>query len=50
MVLGALISTPNFDGLGAVYLPMALAAVGIVMSIVGTFFVRVKKVVPLIGH
>lgn len=43
MVLGALISTPNFDGLGAVYLPMALAAVGIVMSIVGTFFVRVKE-------
>ena len=43
MVLGALITTPNFDGLGAVYLPMALAAVGIVMSIVGTFFVRVKE-------
>ena len=43
MVLGALITTPNFDGLGAVYLPIALAAVGIVMSIVGTFFVRVKE-------
>ncbi|GIS21570.1 MAG: putative K(+)-stimulated pyrophosphate-energized sodium pump [Bacteroidota bacterium] len=43
MVLGALISTPNFNGLGAVYLPMALAAVGIIMSIVGTFFVRVKE-------
>ena len=43
MVLGALIITPDFDGLGAVYLPMALAAVGIVMSIVGTFFVRVKE-------
>ena len=43
MVLGALIITPDFDGLGAVYLPMALAAVGIVMSIIGTFFVRVKE-------
>ncbi len=43
MVLGALIVTPNFDGLGAVYLPLALAAVGIVMSIIGTFFVRVKE-------
>ena len=43
MVLGALIITPDFDGLGAVYLPMALAAIGIVMSIIGTFFVRVKE-------
>ncbi len=42
MVLGAFILTPNFDGLGAVYLPLVLAAVGIVMSILGTFFVRVK--------
>jgi len=43
MVLGAVIITPGFDGLGAVYLPLALAAVGIVMSIIGTFFVRVKE-------
>jgi len=43
MVLGALIITPNLDGLGAVYLPLALAAVGIIMSIIGTFFVRVKE-------
>jgi len=43
MVLGALIITPGFDGLGAVYLPLALAAAGIVMSIIGTFFVRVKE-------
>ena len=43
MVLGALIVTPKFGGLGAVYLPLALAAVGIVMSIIGTFFVRVKE-------
>jgi K(+)-stimulated pyrophosphate-energized sodium pump len=43
MVLGAFIITPNFEGLGAVYLPLALAAVGIVMSIIGTFFVKVKE-------
>ncbi|MFS4482456.1 sodium-translocating pyrophosphatase [Hyunsoonleella sp. 2307UL5-6] len=47
MVLGAIYATlPEFqgafDGLGAVYLPLVLAAVGIVMSILGTFFVRVK--------
>uniref|UniRef100_UPI0035131BDB proton/sodium-translocating pyrophosphatase n=1 Tax=Winogradskyella sp. TaxID=1883156 RepID=UPI0035131BDB len=42
MVLGALIITPEFNGLGAVYLPLVLAAVGIIMSIIGTFFVRVK--------
>ncbi|REE80623.1 K(+)-stimulated pyrophosphate-energized sodium pump [Lutibacter oceani] len=42
MVLGALIITPNFGGLGAVYLPLVLAAVGIVMSIIGTLFVKVK--------
>ncbi|TWO32072.1 sodium-translocating pyrophosphatase [Seonamhaeicola sediminis] len=42
MVLGALITTGNFDGLGAVYLPLVLAAVGIIMSIIGTFFVKVK--------
>ncbi|WP_422859068.1 sodium-translocating pyrophosphatase [Flagellimonas sp. S174] len=47
MVLGAVFVTlpefqAAFDGLGAVYLPLALAAVGIVMSIIGTFFVRVK--------
>ena len=43
MVLGALIVTPDFDGIGAVYLPLALAAAGIVMSIIGTFFVKVKE-------
>jgi len=42
MVLGAFILTPDFSGLGAVYLPLVLAAVGIVMSILGTFFVKVK--------
>ncbi|TDQ30625.1 sodium-translocating pyrophosphatase [Zeaxanthinibacter enoshimensis] len=43
MVLGAYIFTPDFGGLGAVYLPLVLAALGIVMSIIGTFFVRVKE-------
>ncbi len=42
MVLGAFIITPGFEGLGAVYLPLVLAAIGIVMSIIGTFFVKVK--------
>ena len=42
MVLGALIITPDFGGLGAVYLPLVLAAIGILMSILGTFFVKVK--------
>ncbi|MCB0429165.1 MAG: sodium-translocating pyrophosphatase [Flavobacteriales bacterium] len=47
MVLGAaFVSAPEFanyfNGLGAVVLPMALAAVGILMSILGTFFVKVK--------
>jgi K(+)-stimulated pyrophosphate-energized sodium pump len=43
MVLGALIITPDFNGLGAVYLPLVLAATGIIMSILGTFLVRVKE-------
>ena len=47
MVLGAAFTQipafqGTFDGLGAVYLPLVLAAVGILMSIIGTFFVRVK--------
>ena len=47
MVLGAAYATlpefqSSFDGLGAVYLPLALAAVGIIMSIIGSFFVKVK--------
>lgn len=43
MVLGAFIITPDVaGGMGAVYLPLVLAAVGIIMSIVGTFFVKVK--------
>jgi K(+)-stimulated pyrophosphate-energized sodium pump len=42
MVLGAFILTPDLNGLGAVYLPLVLGAVGIIMSILGTFFVKVK--------
>ena len=43
MVLGAFIITPEYSGLGAVYLPLVLAAIGIIMSIIGTFFVKVKE-------
>ena len=47
MVLGAafigLEGFDKFDSLGAVLLPLVLAAMGIVTSIVGTFFVRVKE-------
>ncbi|MFV0565479.1 MAG: sodium-translocating pyrophosphatase [Flavobacteriaceae bacterium] len=47
MVLGAVFTTlpefqAAFNGLGAVYLPLVLAAIGIVMSVIGTFFVKVK--------
>jgi K(+)-stimulated pyrophosphate-energized sodium pump len=47
MVLGAAFMVPgftdNFSGLSAVLLPLALAAVGIVMSFLGTFFVKVRE-------
>ena len=50
MVLGAAFiglagfeSADAFGGLGAVMLPMALAAAGIIVSIIGTFMVRVKE-------
>ncbi len=48
MVLGAVfMASPNFvdafGGLSAVLLPLALAGTGILTSIVGTFFVRVKE-------
>ncbi|MCB9080949.1 MAG: sodium-translocating pyrophosphatase [Lewinellaceae bacterium] len=35
--------TNEFNGLNAILLPLVLAGVGIVTSIVGTFFVRVKE-------
>ncbi|HYF69716.1 MAG TPA: sodium-translocating pyrophosphatase [Ohtaekwangia sp.] len=47
MVLGAAFMVPGFsdafNGLSAVLLPLVLAGVGIVMSFIGTFFVRVKE-------
>jgi K(+)-stimulated pyrophosphate-energized sodium pump len=50
MVLGAAFlgitgyeSTNDFSGLNAVLLPLILAGVGILTSIIGTFFVRVKE-------
>lgn len=48
MVLGAAFLaagsfTDNFGGLSAVLLPLVLAAVGIITSIAGTFFVKVKE-------
>jgi K(+)-stimulated pyrophosphate-energized sodium pump len=49
MVLGAAFMSADFvqadgmNGLSAVLLPLALAAVGIIVSIIGTFFVKVKE-------
>jgi K(+)-stimulated pyrophosphate-energized sodium pump len=48
MVLGAaFFGVPefsgSFNGLGAILLPLAIAGVGIVMSVLGTLFVRVKE-------
>lgn len=49
MVLGAAFMSADFaqadgmNGLSAVILPLALSAVGIIVSIIGTFFVKVKE-------
>jgi len=46
MVLGGVFyAIPEFSGykLGAVMLPLALAATGIILSVIGTFFVKVKE-------
>lgn len=47
MVLGAAFISgdfiDNYNGLSAVLLPLVLAGTGIIMSIIGTFFVRVKE-------
>jgi len=43
MVLGAeTMSTDNFGGLSPILLPMLIAGMGIIFSIIGTFFVRVS--------
>jgi K(+)-stimulated pyrophosphate-energized sodium pump len=48
MILGAIFipalnGIDNFGGLSAVFLPLILAAIGIVVSIAGTFFVRTSE-------
>jgi len=48
MVLGAAFFglpefAENYNGLGAILLPLAVAGIGIIMSIFGTLFVRVKE-------
>src|SRR6185295_7857055 len=47
MVLGAAFIGPglvdNFNGLSPVLVPLVLSGVGIIMSIIGTFFVKVKE-------
>ena len=47
MVLGAVFIGPglvdNFNGLSPVLVPLVLSGVGIIMSIIGTFFVKVKE-------
>jgi K(+)-stimulated pyrophosphate-energized sodium pump len=47
MILGAVfipaLAGDGFGGLSAVFLPLILAGIGIVVSIVGTFFVRTKE-------
>ena len=44
MVLGAFVVTPGVaGGMGAVFLPLVIAAFGIVISIIGTLFVKVKE-------
>jgi len=43
MVLGQeTISNDNFNGFGPILLPMVIAGVGILLSIVGTFFVKIS--------
>jgi K(+)-stimulated pyrophosphate-energized sodium pump len=47
MILGAtfipVLASDGLGGLSAVYLPLILAAIGIVVSIIGTFLVRTKE-------
>ena len=45
MALGAFASQfmPNFDALTAILIPVAIATIGVLCSIIGTFFVRTKE-------
>merc|ERR1712072_1472236 len=44
MVLGnGLISNGSFDGLGPIFLPMVIAGLGLVFSIVGAWFVKIRS-------
>lgn len=44
MVLGReIVSNDNFGGIAPVLLPLAIAGLGLIFSIVGTFFVRIKN-------
>ncbi len=42
-IIGAMVIAATFGSVSAVILPLILAAVGIVVSIVGTFFVKTKE-------
>ena len=44
MVLGnGLVSDDNFSGLGPIFLPMVIAGLGLIFSIIGTWFVKIKS-------
>jgi len=44
MVLGReIVSDDNFGGIAPVLLPLAIAGLGLIFSIIGTFFVRIKN-------
>jgi K(+)-stimulated pyrophosphate-energized sodium pump len=44
MVLGReIVSLDNFNGIAPILLPMVIAGLGLVFSIIGTFFVRISK-------
>ncbi|MBA3648801.1 MAG: sodium-translocating pyrophosphatase [Chitinophagales bacterium] len=51
MVLGREVrSNDNFSGLGPILLPMMTAGIGIIFSIVGTYFVRISETAPAVAR